>query len=828
VKLLLKDFQTEAVERVVKKLRLAAREARAGDLQSVCLSSPTGSGKTAMATAAIEAIGEGDQSAPPEPEASFLWVTDQPELNEQTRRKMLAATSILSPDQLVVIDASFDQETFRGGVVYFLNIQKLGKEKGLVTTGDERTYTIWETVSNTVAARPSKFFVVIDEAHRGMTEDAKARNEAKTIIQKFIKGSPGEIPPVPLIFGISATPERFNNLVQGAGRTNRSVDVKPEDVRDSGLIKEVITLYHSPTDEKAADMTMLRAAARTSQKYSKAWDEYSEQESEPSVRPILVVQVQDASGKQISRTDLGEAIRVVRSELGNLPNEAFAHSFQEGNQIEIDGENLRYLAPPDVQEDPDVRVVLFKTSLNTGWDCPRAEVMMSFRAAADATLIAQLVGRMVRTPLARRVDADEFLNTVSLYLPHYDEIGLKRVIEHLTRSDAEIMPPVDVRLGADVVTLRRARSSEEAFAALSLLPSYQIPRFRTTSEVRRLMKLARLLARDEILKRAPETATKMLLDELDAQYGRLKRTKRFKALVEENERVEIRAVNFSLGIGEVSDAETIELAVSPENREDLFEAAGRRIGEGLHKVWWRTRVEEHPAMKEKAKVEFVALCFLDDQVVASVEKKAGETVQQWLKAKRTAIASLPEGQRTDYDEIRRLASEPEETTIVYPQAIEGKKADRQWKGHLYVDGNGDFPSKLNSWETRVIEAETRKYGFVGWLRNPDRKPWSLCVPYKLGGETQPLYPDFLVIRREGKNLVVDILDPHAVSLADAPAKAAGLAQFAARHYHQFGQIDLIIFDSDRMKRLNLADEVVRNKVKAVSTPEHLQQLFDLS
>ena len=46
--------------------------------------------------------------------------------------------------------------------------------------------------------------------------------------------------------------------------------------------------------------------------------------------------------------------------------------------------------------------MFFKMALSTGWDCPRAEVMMSFRRAEDHTYIAQLLGRMVRTPLARR------------------------------------------------------------------------------------------------------------------------------------------------------------------------------------------------------------------------------------------------------------------------------------------------------------------------------------------------------------------------------------------------------------------------------------------
>src|SRR5262249_7608456 len=150
------------------------------------------------------------------------------------------------------------------------------------------------------------------------------------------------------------------------------------------------------------------------------------------------------SGKQISKTDIAEALNVIQSEVGHLSNEAVGHSFQEGASIKIGDQELRYVAPPDVQEDEDLRVIFFKSSLNTGWDCPRAEVMMSFRKAADATLIAQLVGRMVRTPLARRIDTDESLNGVALYLPHYDKEELKEVIERLTKPDADIMPTVDV------------------------------------------------------------------------------------------------------------------------------------------------------------------------------------------------------------------------------------------------------------------------------------------------------------------------------------------------------------------------------------------------
>lgn len=52
---------------------------------------------------------------------------------------------------------------------------------------------------------------------------------------------------------------------------------------------------------------------------------------------------------------------------------------------------------------------------------PRAEVMMSFRRAEYYTYIAQLLGRMVRTPLARRIELTYPLsNHVHLFLPYFD------------------------------------------------------------------------------------------------------------------------------------------------------------------------------------------------------------------------------------------------------------------------------------------------------------------------------------------------------------------------------------------------------------------------
>ena len=87
-------------------------------------------------------------------------------------------------------------------------------------------------------------------------------------------------------------------------------------------------------------------------------------------------------------------------------------------------------------------MVLFKENLSTGWDCPRAETMMSFRKAQDVTYIAQLLGRMIRTPLQCHVMVDESLNDVRLYLPYFNKDTVNDVIKELQSEEGGEIPTV--------------------------------------------------------------------------------------------------------------------------------------------------------------------------------------------------------------------------------------------------------------------------------------------------------------------------------------------------------------------------------------------------
>src|SRR4051812_24102606 len=98
---------------------------------------------------------------------------------------------------------------------------------------------------------------------------------------------------------------------------------------------------------------------------TKAWDHYCTVSKERSVRPLLVVQVEDAKQDLFSKTDLDQVVRSIREELPGISSDAIAHCFQDEGQVRADGIGIRKAEPSKLQDDPFAEVVLFKTALTT-------------------------------------------------------------------------------------------------------------------------------------------------------------------------------------------------------------------------------------------------------------------------------------------------------------------------------------------------------------------------------------------------------------------------------------------------------------------------------
>ena len=162
-----------------------------------------------------------------------------------------------------------------------------------------------------------------------------------------------------------------------------------------------------------------------------------------------------------------------------------------------------------------------------------------------------------------------------------------------------------------------------------------------------------------------------------------------------------------------------------------------------------------------------------------------------------------------------------------PHDINGKK----YANHLFVNKeNGVAVIKLNGWEQKVLEEETAQKDFVCWLRNQPRASWALCIPYEMGGEIKPTYPDFLIIRKEGSEFIVDILEPHDPSRIDNLGKAKGFAEYS-RQNPGLGRLQLIRMKRDslgreRVFRLDMSKSAIRDKVSYCSSNDELNNTFD--
>lgn len=831
----LKDFQETAVDNLLSKLKWAKREAREeGNKQVVVLSSPTGSGKTVITTKLIEDILTGTDDIAAEPEAVFLWLSDQPELNEQSRKKIASATDRFRQHELVIVAANFDQETFTGGRVYFLNTGKLGKDKLLVTKGDKRQFTIWETIRNTEEKLGDKFYLIIDEAHRGMSRTTRQETEVATIIKQFVSGKEGVIEPVGLIIGMSATPEKFDRHLKetevATGRTARAVAIKPDEVRQSGLLKDQIILFHPDTNQPT-DWTLLAAAARRWKMMRDAWADYaSQQHNVPLVQPAMTIQVEDGTAGVLTKTDLALVIATLEGEVGPIKDEELAHAFQEDNEIKAGHHRIRKIDASNIQDETTVKFVFFKMALTTGWDCPRAEVMMSFRKANDHTLIAQLIGRMIRTPLARRVEERELLNTVALYLPHFDQEGVKNVVERL-KSDPDTVPPTDVETdGNSLVTLtRRTDAAADAFKALRVVPTYRVEKVRKQSNTRRLMKLSRLLTSLHAVDMDALDDTKALIvGTLKSEMDRLRKEDAdFDTRLSGCDEITVNAVTIEQGTWKNLGGKPEQVPLNSNNVDDLFHRAGLRLGEGLEMEYWQAHGDLEDPQRAKLEVFYITQ---DARAWDALEKVCGARINALFLKNKAGISSLTSAEREQYNKVRELAKEPEALEFSAPAEIVvtvGTDGFAAYDKHLFLDPEGDYRADLNTWERATIEAAIARDDVVGWLRNYDRKQWALSLPYKNGASVLPMFPDFLVVRREGAAMTADILEPHRPDLGDNWQKARGLARYAKKHYMELGRIELIRVKGGQLQRLNLALPAVHEKtLEWVTGNGHLDQLFD--
>lgn len=811
---ILKDYQANATTEIIKTIRRRSRDYEADntDRWSVALSAPTGAGKTVIAAAVIEALFDGDASFAADPQATVLWVTDDPALNVQTIRNMTQASSALGPNRLLPIDGAFDEDHFEPGRVYFLNIQKLARTNPLARSNvGNRRHSLWQTIGNTIKVNGPHFYVAIDEAHRGMRSDS----DRPTIVSRIINGQSGLNPAAPGVWGISATPERFTQAIArwGDDRIVKAVNVPISEVRASGLLKDKIVLDSPEAGQSEGDTTLVRAAVAQTLKFEQAWRAYATGQNEPPVVPALVVQVQNRP----SEAQLGEVLDAIYDAWDGLRDEHVVNTLGEHTALSVAGRTIAYMAPQDIQDDRAVRVVLCKDAISTGWDCPRAEVLVSMRAHADYTYIAQLIGRMVRTPLARRIPTDLTLNDVHCYLPRFSKAQVANIVDRFAegRNDE---PPVDV-ITNPVTVERNPDVPQFVYDQLQVLPTYVVPGRIYRSQVSRLHTLATLLTGDNIRDDALRQVRIHLQGVLVGQRERLESDGTFQRALSRVRSVRVERSFALLGIESLDDLPEpgYDVERDDNNVADLYKVALRKLPEGVAANYWNHLIadvdlEEYDATDAKAETAVLAL---NPEVIEAVEAAAEQLTRTWMRDHQRDVSQLPDAKKALYEPVKRETRTPELTDLILPVSQNVPSRERSWTKHVLCAEDGTYPANVKGWEIKVVERELRDQELVAWYRNPTGGSGALRLPYKGIQHDRSMYPDLILFHSDGDTIRPSIVDPHGFHLADAAAKLQGLAGYAAEHGTAFNRIDAVAEVDGNLLALDLKSEAVRAAVGAL-------------
>ncbi|MGE3344754.1 MAG: DEAD/DEAH box helicase family protein [Vicinamibacterales bacterium] len=846
MKFTLKDYQEQAVDDVLTNLKRARenfKDPGKREISSFSLNATTGAGKTVMAAAAIEALFWGNETFDfdPDPGAVVLWFSDDPSLNKQTFNRLRQASEKFTYSNLVYIEPPFAKPRLDPGKVYFLNTQKLTKSS-LLTRGytetapdaqeripgfappDMQGWTIWETLANTIAADDLTLYLVLDEAHRGF--NTRATSDKQTIVRRLVNGTKAR-PPIPIVWGISATIAHFETAMQEAEVTKDRralppVVVPPFRVQESGLVKDTLVL-DIPDETGNFDSVLVRRAASKLKDSTERWAEYSRSQGlGEAVQPLLVLQTPNTPNPD----DVGVALDTIFDEYPELRTSAVRHVLGEHSTQRFGKWEVEWIEPQRVQDESYVRVLVAKDAISTGWDCPRAEVLVSFRPARDNTHITQLLGRMVRNPLARRIPGDERLNSVDCILPFFDRTTAVKVVRFLT-GDLDAMPGGEKKSVIDGKELLRNENVPDGVWRLwEALPTQTLPQ-RGARPVKRLVALAQALAADAIW---PDALAKVAeeLHRILNGYG-TRYSDKLDSAIQEVQAVHVKEIRGRFGEAGLTYAQFVELADDRAIRA-AFEAAKKAFGADIaqsyvnHLAGPDDETADDDGLRE-AYAKAAALATVKE-VRDKVDQEALELTDRLFAEHRVAIKGLPDVRQQAYEDIRAMTTDPQRGVLRPPRTrIEGFSVvgedglitpAPQAPLHLMSDEAGQFPlASLNNWERDIVFAELARPNIRGWYRNPSRAAVdSLGIAYRDDhtGNWRSMHPDFVFFHDVGGEIVASILDPHGHHLDDALMKLTALATFTRTFGDSFHRIEALAEVDGRMRGIDLKSAAARDAV----------------
>lgn len=366
----LKEFQLKAVKSLFEAMEKPARD--------IILKSPTGSGKTIILTYFMH------QYIQSYSKTVFVWLTPgKGNLQEQSKAKMdkyihASQTKLLSD----VMTAGFEENDN-----CFINWEKLTKKGNNALKDSERTNFL-EHIQHALNDG-LHFIIIVDESHQNNTI------KADEIIQYFHTDK---------IIRCSATPKGISKA--------EVIEIPEEEVIAAGLIKKMLVINQDfpQTIETENQTAFLLEKALAKQRELQA----TFLQRNIDINPLIIIQIPNKSETLQDTVERCLETQGLTYENGQL---AVWLSDRHENLDDIDAPNSKSSA------------VIIKQAVATGWDCPRAQILVKLRDNMDETFEIQTIGRIRRMPEAKHYD-NALLD--SCYLYTFDEkftAGVKMALD---------------------------------------------------------------------------------------------------------------------------------------------------------------------------------------------------------------------------------------------------------------------------------------------------------------------------------------------------------------------------------------------------------------
>ncbi|MBQ7237923.1 MAG: DEAD/DEAH box helicase family protein [Bacteroidales bacterium] len=377
------EFQESAVEQLLDQFKMLWKQPQRQI--PITLKAPTGSGKTYMTEKFIcELTKQPDWVQ----DVAFIWITFSDELAMQSRDKFKTYFPTSLPGRLLTIQ-DLQQGVMRERDIMFMNWQKLVSRKAedrvLRRPADKRNEKesgyYFEDVVEQTHAEGREFILIIDESHKNVTE-AAMRDVIKPIDPK-------------IIVKVSATPETEPTASDVRNLRAGFVEVSRQDVIEAGMIKRELVCQteesvkrkgNKDLDDLLLDLAMERRAQLVGdiQKFGFR------------VNPLVIIQLPNDSS--VDPNDQTKAQIVTEYLVGHGVKPERIATWFSGEKKPLGLE----------ENDSPYDYLLFKMAAGTGWDCPRAQVLVMFRDIQSEIFQTQTIGRIVRIPVRGKQGCEVF------------------------------------------------------------------------------------------------------------------------------------------------------------------------------------------------------------------------------------------------------------------------------------------------------------------------------------------------------------------------------------------------------------------------------------